>query len=171
MKFKDKYWTKSFLKDLEFTRSFGDVAFVAKSLIETIPKPVIGLSAPLTTGGYGLENNTKIIEQSIYKLESFGFNVFNFIPLSIGLLPLIGDWNKNNKDYCMPVIEITYRQIFESKMLEIIFSIPRKEPSIGAGRESEILFELGIPVLDFPMGWYFEILNKLDLKYSKRRML
>ena len=128
-------------------------------------------SAPLTTGGYGLENNTKIIEQSVFKLESFGFNVFNFIPLSVGLIPLIEDWNKNNKDYCMPVIEITYRQIFESRLLEIIFSIPRKKFSIGAGRESEILSELRIPVLEFPTGWYLEILSKLNLEYSKRRKL
>ena len=43
MIFRDKYWTESFLKDLEFTRSFGDVAFIAKSVIKTIPKPVFGL--------------------------------------------------------------------------------------------------------------------------------
>ena len=40
MIFRDKYWTESFLKDLEFTRSLRDVALLAKSVIKTIPKPV-----------------------------------------------------------------------------------------------------------------------------------
>lgn len=165
--FKDKYWTEDFLKDLEFTKSFDDVSFVAKSVIKTIPKPVFGLTAPLTTGGYGLKNNIKIIENSILMLENFGFNVFNFIPLSIGLIPLIEDWNKDNEGYCMPIIDITYRKIFESRLLKIIFSIPRKKFSIGAGREGEIFLELGIPVLELPIGWYKEILNKSKVKHSE----
>ncbi|HAS80704.1 MAG: hypothetical protein UR25_C0003G0094 [Candidatus Nomurabacteria bacterium GW2011_GWE1_32_28] len=159
----ETYWTKDYLREIKNVKSFEETADIAISVIKTIPKPVFGLTAPFTTGGHGLANNIKIIEKSIYKLEEFGFNIFNFIPLSIGLTPLIEDWNKNNNDYCMSVIDVTYRQIFESKLLEIIFSIPRNKPSIGAGRESEILLELNIPVLNFPMGWYQEILDELKI--------
>lgn len=157
-----EYW-KPFLKDLPLCISFDDAGFIGESVVEAMPKPSVGLSAPLTTGGFGLEINTKIVERSILKLESYGFHVFNFLPLSIALVPLINNWGKNNTGYCMPVIDITYGRIFKSRKLEIIFSIPRKKFSIGAGRESEILSELCIPVLDFPAGWYEEILRQLEL--------
>jgi hypothetical protein len=158
-----KYW-KPFLGDLPLCRSFDDVGFIGESVVKSMPEPSVGLTAPLTTGGFGLEINTKIVEESILKLESYGFHVFNFLPLSIGLIPLIENWKRDNTGYCIPIINVTYGRIFKSRKLEIIFSIPRKKKSIGADREKEILLELGIPILNFPVGWYWEILLNLGIK-------
>jgi hypothetical protein len=158
-----EFW-KPFLEDLLLCRSFDDVGFIGESVIRTMPEPSVGLTAPLTTGGFGLEVNTKVVEWSILKLENYGFHVFNFLPLSIGLIPLIKNWKKDNTGYCMPIIDVTYGRIFKSRKLEIIFSIPRNKKSIGADREKEILSELGIPIIDFPKGWYEEILENLGIK-------
>ena len=165
-------WSPKYVNAIKMVKSFEEIADIAISVIETLSKPVVGVTLPITSGGYGLENNLKIAEKCVLKLHSVGFSVFNILPLEFGIRPLKAGWKKKNEGYCMPILEITYRKIFESMLLEIFFSTlkydPSSEPSFGAGWEDETLFNLNIPVLDFPSGWYEEILKDLGLtKHSE----
>ena len=160
-------WPQKYIEQIKLVKSFEEIAEISISVIKTLSEPVVGVTLPITSGGYGLKNNLEIARRCVLKLYSVGFSVFNIVPLELGIRPLKAEWKKKNDGYCVPILEVTYRTIFESKLLEIFFSTLKydinQEPSIGATWEGETLFNLDIPVLDFPEGWYQEILKELNL--------
>lgn len=82
------FWKKEHQDQLKKVSSFEELGEIGVSVIKTMPQPVYGISAPYTTGGFGLENNAKIIKSCIQELSLYEFNVFNFLPLDIGVLVL-----------------------------------------------------------------------------------
>ena len=157
------YWTEEFRKEMRNSKSFETVADVAIKVVKTMPRPVYGISAPYTTGGFGLENNTKIIEACILELSSYELNIFNFLPLEAGISPLKAEWEKNNIGYCSPILNITYKKIFKYGNFKAVWRTSNWYTSEGCDKEDKIFRSLNIPIYSFPEIRFKQILEGLKL--------
>lgn len=163
-----KHWTEQHIIELENAKNFARVAEIAISVLEMMPSPIFEVCGPISTGAYGYENNLKIFEGCILKLDSFGFSVFNLIPLRLSFDRLINEWiNSGNNEYCKPILEIVYRNIFESTLVECAFFLPNWQTSFGARWERKTLSSLKIPILEYPIGWHSSVLKDLEIKNSE----
>lgn len=127
-------------------------------------KEVWGISTPYTTGGYGIEINTRIFNECMYFLEKNNMKVFNFPVLDVAIKPLRIKWcEENKKNYCALIFDITYNKIFQFADFNGIFRTPIWQSSDGCKKEDGIFKSFGIPVYKFP-GYKTFIEKKLNFQ-------
>jgi hypothetical protein len=129
-----------------------------------MPKPISQVCGPISTGGFGNRAmNTKLFGRCIAELRRRELNPFDQLVMQDAMADLVETWHREYPDrtYCDPILEVIYRQIFESRLVVRTFFLPDWETSHGARWEREHVTRLGLEVHEFPMEWYQSIMEEI----------
>ena len=75
------YWTPEDFLKLEKAETYTDLHAIAEVIISRMPKPFGQVCGPIATGGLGsIEANLHAFNETIKKLQSEGYVVFDQIP-------------------------------------------------------------------------------------------
>ncbi|MCM2339010.1 MAG: hypothetical protein NDI62_00965 [Burkholderiales bacterium] len=126
---------------------------------------ICGISTPYTTGGYGIELNTKIFYKCMRYLESIGYTIFNFPVLDIAIRPLREKWcEEKGVKYCEPIFGVVYNDVFQFGGFEEIFRTSNWPSSDGCNTEDGLFKKFNINVSSFPEEEFKKILKSLNLE-------
>lgn len=138
-----KYWTQHHHEQMTKAKNVAELLVVANSVIDSIPRPLVYVSGPISTGGKGsVAENLKVFRKTIAGLEKNGLNVFNYLPLH----RKIAEFSAGHDGYFTPVLDELFLPIFESKKIDKILFIPGWETSKGAKWEHETAVNLKIDI-------------------------
>lgn len=150
-----RHWTGEQRTRLDAVGSLaeaGDLAVEVLSRMKEREQAIIQVCGPMSTGGLGsLEKNMERFAHAIGALQDRGFLVFNQIPFQ-GAIVRLTDHHAGG-EYCIDILEVFYRKIFECRHISRAMFLPGWESSTGARWEREFVAARGIPVDEFPERW------------------
>lgn len=164
-----KYWNADRLTRVENATEFSQLTPVALEILDSMPKPIIQVCGPITTGGIfgSVDLNTEYFSLSIAFFELMGINVFNQIPFEDALHRMVKIWRGNgNIGYCTPILEDFYGPIFESRKISSFYFLPAWETSFGARWEHEQGGKLGIQIVHLEENWVISYMRDIAKKIS-----
>jgi hypothetical protein len=124
---------------------------IALQILERIPKPIIQICGPISTGGKGsLEANIAEFNKAIFFFNAKGENVFNQIPFQDGMKKLKG----NIKGYNTRILTEFYLPLFHSRKISKYKFLPNGKGSIGTEWEREQVELLGFEFEDLQIDWF-----------------
>ncbi|MBI4268420.1 DUF4406 domain-containing protein [Candidatus Uhrbacteria bacterium] len=134
---------------IENSQTFQDLLAIALRILERMPRPLVQVSGPITTGGTGSEEaNSLRIHETRKALQDSGHHVFDYMIFQESLMRLRDACCTER--YCMELMEIFFRGIFESGHISKVFFLPDWESSIGARWERQVVSEQGLEIIDIP---------------------
>jgi len=140
-----KYWKKENKIDLELATTFEDLAKIALSILDRMPKPIVQVCGPITSGGTGSTNeNIKILKKAIKELVSKGANVFDQTVFEESLWRILKTPYAKGKDH---LLEAFYLPLFESGLIATLDFLPNWESSYGAVWEHNKAQQLDIQII------------------------
>ncbi len=158
VEYMNEYWTDKEIKSLDSAPTFyelGDIALTILQRMKKVGKPIVQICGPMSTGGRGnLEENMKFFGQTVQIATNKGLTVFNQMPFQDAMIR-IAKW-KPGDAYAEDILEIFYRKIFESGLLDEVLFLPDWQSSRGARWERDIAVKLNIPIKEFPVEWLGE---------------
>lgn len=127
---------------------------LAESAIERLkklPQPVVRVSGPLTSSGYGYEKNLERFIKAQQILRDKGFTVFDYfednddedVIKSLGLT-----WEEVMNHYHNPILD--------SGLISEVFMMPLWEQSNGAKAEYEYFLKNNLKINYIPEEWFSE---------------
>ena len=139
------YFTKEDLEALKKVTTYQQMFEIAKVILKRIPKPVIQLCGPISTGGAGsVEKNMERMNTVVKYLQKQGKNVFNQLPFEEPMQKVIS--LRKEKHYDMSLLNEFYKPIFEQGLLDILCFLPDWESSVGARWEHDQALRLGLKI-------------------------
>ena len=126
-----------------------ELSLLAIKRLQELPQPVVRVSGPLTSGGYGYEENLRRFKIAQEKLKNSGYTVFDYFeePHNEALIvELDMRWQE--------VMEYYHRPIMETRLMSAVFMMPRWQESNGAKLEYEYAIRLGLEIEEIPEGWF-----------------
>ena len=147
----ERYWTDEHRKKLLLATSFEELADLGEEILHRMPNPVTEVCSPLTTGGRGsFRENVHVYEYVSCRLTSLKHNVFRIMPFENGMQRLRTAWHLTHGDdaYCMPILEVFYKRIFDSGKVRWAYFIPGWESSFGARWERDYCMRIGVQIID-----------------------
>lgn len=146
-------WTDEELGALSGATSLhaiADHAVAHLTRLAAMGEEVVQLCGPMSTGGLGcLERNMERFAAAVLQLHEAGYLVFNQIPLQDRII--VATDHHAGGPYCMDILEILYRRIFESGHVVQAFFLPDWQSSTGARWEYDFVQRCGIGAADFPL--------------------
>lgn len=143
------HWTHNHLSKLDVLQTYAEMREVALAFLEELPKPIVQVCGPITTGGRGsIEENIKAFGEAIAYLSAQGKIVFDQRPFEIPMQR--AKMIAKKEGYPFDLLEEFYLPIFESKLIEELFFLPGWESSTGAKWEHEQAVRLGIKISYLP---------------------
>lgn len=141
---------------MDKAETFEDLAEIAINIIKEMSKsglPIVEICGPISTGGLGsLEKNLARFENAIEKAIKNGLQVFNQAPFEVAIKRLSDKYPKTD-GYCMSILDIFYRKVFESGYIKIALFLPDWQSSRGATWERKTVSDLGIEIREYPLEW------------------
>ena len=129
--------------------TLGTLARETIERLRSMPQPIVRVCGPLTTGGFGYEENAKRIAAAEKILQAKGYTVF-----------LFGDAEESIKDSGYShaaVMDLFHRPVLESGLISEAFFLKGWHESKGATIERQTCEEIGtIAITDFPEEWFEE---------------
>lgn len=114
--------------------------------LETLPQPIVRVCGPLTTGGFGYEENTKRLEQAEQILHDKGMTVFRFGDSEMEI---------QGKGYSHAAIMDEFHQpILASGLIADTYFLSGWEASQGATIERDLARKYDIGIKEFPEEWF-----------------
>lgn len=152
----NEYWKEIEKEALKNTATLTETASIAISILvrmkESNGHQVVTICGPMSTGGLGnIEANMHRFRQAIDAAQDNGLVVFNQVPFQEAIVRITG--YKEGSEYCMDILEIFYRNIFESGYISKTLFLPGWQSSRGASWERELVTSLGIPAEEYPIEW------------------
>ena len=127
-----KYWTHNDLLTLEKVTSFSKMGDIGIEILQKMPKPIVQICGPVSTGKTGsIEQNIQRLQQAAVYLESRGYYVFRQGIFEAKISELIKKYH-SQKTYCKDTLEIFYRKLFVSRLINSFYFLPGYEDSIGS---------------------------------------
>ncbi len=149
------HWTKEDLALLARTETCADMFTVAKRVLNRLPKPVVQVCGPISTGGAGsLKKNLALMDRAVELLHTHGRHVFSQLPFEE---PMQRIKYAHQGSYAMTLLDDFYKPLFESGLVDALYFLPAWQSSFGARWEYEQAKRLGIKTLFFPKGWDGEV--------------
>lgn len=141
---------------MEGAETFEDLAEIAIDRLKEMSllgKPIVQICGPISTGGLGsLEKNIARFEKAIKIANDRGLQVFDQIPFEGSMKRLSAKYPKTD-GYCLPILDIFYKKVFESGYVKTTLFLPDWQSSKGATWERKLVSGLGIEVRDYPLEW------------------
>jgi hypothetical protein len=117
--------------------------------LNMLPQPVVRVSGPLTSGGYGYHENLRRFLIAQERLKGQGLAVFDYFEGNDDeqqIAPLELPW--------LEVMEYYHRPIMATGLLKTCYMMPRWQESNGAKYEHQFALELGLEIRDIPEEWF-----------------
>jgi hypothetical protein len=141
-----EYWREEDFFDLEKVQSFGEMFLIAKRVIERMPKELVQVCGPITSGGLGsVEENLHYLNNHIQKLQDSNIDVFDQMPFESTIHRLFNDPLRTQKHDA--VLTDFYLPLFTSGVITSLYFVPGWESSRGANWEHEKAKELKLSIV------------------------
>ncbi|MFA6476124.1 MAG: hypothetical protein WCV68_01765 [Candidatus Paceibacterota bacterium] len=141
---------------MDKVETFEDLAEIAIGMLEEISKsgkPIAFVCGPISTGGLGsIEKNLAHLEKAIETAGKNGLQVFSQTPFEDTLQRLAKKYPKTD-GYCLPILNIFYKKVFESGYIKIALFLPDWQSSKGATWERQLFSNLGLQIQEYPLEW------------------
>ena len=125
--------------------------------MSALEKPIVQICGPMTTGGRGsLKANMAFFKKAQLVASDKGLVIFDQTPFQDAMIRLSLEWGKR-KEYCMPILEVFYRGVFQSGYIAALYFLPDWERSVGSIWERKEGVKLGLTILEYPMEWLYLI--------------
>jgi hypothetical protein len=114
-----------------------------------LPQPVVRVSGPLTSGGFGYEENLRRFTIAQQKLRERGFTVFDYFEDNDDediIKTLDVEWGEVMEHYHMPILE--------TGLIKTVYMMPRSEESNGAMTEKQYFEKNGLQIEQVPEEWF-----------------
>ncbi len=114
-----------------------------------LPQPVVRVSGPLTSGGYGYEENLRRFITAQEKLRAQGLTVFDYFEGN--------DDERHIVSLELPWLEIMehyHKPIMAAGLLKTCYMMPRWQESNGAKYEHQFALDLSLEIKDIPEDWF-----------------
>lgn len=164
-----RYYSTEDYRAIQEAQDFQALAKTALLVLRKKPRLAVMVCGPITTGGFGLEQNKLVFQRAIEvlveeedSLGEFGWPVFNQWPLESAIDRL--RTGRSLEDYCHDILHILYAQIFRSGLVRGGIFLPGWESSTGAQWERQFLQDHNLSVEKYPEHLYQRILMELRLK-------
>lgn len=159
-----QYWTLERLERLERVHSFEEAAELALEIIREMPAPRCQVCGPISTGGLGsIAANSVAFRFAVDLLRAQGENPFDQMPFEGVFVRLVKEWQAaGGTGYCMPILEVFYRRIFESGLIGKMIFLPGWESSYGAKWERDHGLKAGLEIVDMADEAWQEVLREMS---------
>lgn len=117
--------------------------------LRKLPPPVVRVSGPLTSGGFGYERNLERFIIAQRRLREEGFTVFDYFEDNddeAAIKELAVDWGMVMEHYHLPILE--------TGLISAVYMMPGSETSNGATMEREYFVRQELPVREIPESWF-----------------
>lgn len=129
--------------------TLGELAKGAIKRLESLPQPVVRVSGPLTSGGFGYDENLKrfviaqqkLREQELTVYDYFEDNSDEEIIKSLGV-----SWQD--------VMNFYHQPILETGLIQAVYMMPKSEESNGAKMERDYFQNNNLEVNEIPSEWF-----------------
>lgn len=158
-----KYWTLERLERLAVIGSFEEAADLALEIIREMPAPRCQVCGPISTGGLGsIAANSVAFRFAVDLLRARGENPFDQMPFEGLFVRLVKEWQAaGGTGYCLPILEVFYRRVFESGLITKMIFLPGWESSFGARWERHHSWQAGLETFDLTDDAWQEVLRQL----------
>lgn len=126
-----------------------ELADIAIARLRELPQPVVRVSGPLTSGGYGYEENHRRFLFAQAKLRDQGYTVFDYFEGhhdEAQIVELELPWEE--------VMEHYHHPIMATGLITTVFMMPKWRESNGATWEHQFAEELGLQIRPIPDSWF-----------------
>ncbi len=145
---------------IDSAQTFEELSIVALDVLKKMNEsgePIVEICGPISTGGLGsLEKNLERIKRAIETANKNGLQVFDLIPFESAISRLMIKYPKTD-GYCLPILDVFYRKIFESGYISRALFLPDWQSSRGATWERNITKSLNIKIEEYREEWLEEI--------------
>ncbi len=118
--------------------------------LKELPQPVVRVSGPLTSGGFGYEENLRRFMLAQEKLRAKGYTIFDYFEGNHDERQIvdleISDWKEIMKHYHNPIMA--------TRLITTVFMMPKWRESNGATWEHEFATTLGLQIRTIPDSWF-----------------
>jgi hypothetical protein len=129
------YYLPEHLRLLREAQTFEDVASVAVSVLDSMPHGIHVISGPISSGGYGIEQNLRKFNAAINALAVRGITVFSQMPLEDPIRRIRCDPRYSSP---LRLLRAIYLRIFGHRKVTSICFLPEYRESFGATWEHEL---------------------------------
>lgn len=137
----------------EIVSTLRQLALEDIARLETLPKPLVRVCGPWTTGGWGLEENLRRYKAAVEALESRGFTVVDYFESEKVIKTLGAEHADIMREYHEPILGCG--------LISEAFFMPKWQESKGSIWEKDF-FEKNTDtkIVEMPDEWIQEKLNK-----------
>lgn len=118
--------------------------------LKELPQPVVRVSGPLTSGGFGYEENLRRFILAQEKLRTKGYTIFDYFEGNHDERQIkelgISNWKE--------IMEHYYNPIMATGLIKTMFMMPRWRESNGATWEHEYATKLGLQIRTISESWF-----------------
>ncbi len=144
-------WKQPHLELLDKAENFSELKDIAIEVVKAMPQPIGQVCGPISTGGLGsIEENLKMMDKTILKLNDQQKNIFNQSPFEIPMQSMKTKLGTSLIEANQKLLDDFYLPIFESGHIKTLYFISGWESSHGARWEHEKAKELGIDIVYLP---------------------
>lgn len=164
------HWQEHHIQKVSSATSFSDVGALVCEIAAFMPKPLLFISGPMTTGGLGhYSKNIILFQYAIETAREHGLSVFNQTMLEEHLQRLVRAWLKENpqESYCHNVLSEVYEVLMKSGHIHEIHLLPDWHTSRGARFERELAEEIRLPAREFPEHMYAIAKDKAERFFAR----
>jgi hypothetical protein len=142
-----QYWDKDDLEKVNKVISIEELYTIAKKIVTKMPKPIVQVCGPISTGGQGsIEANLNLFNQTILSLQAQDLSVFDQMPFEESMARLSLELRAQGK-YDNSILTDFYFPLFESGNISTFYFLPNWQSSVGARAEHQKAEELGIKII------------------------
>ena len=131
-----QYWEKKDYKELGKVESMKEVYIVAERILKRMPKPVVQVCGPISSGGEGFANkNLEALKEAIRNLQRQGLNVFDQTPFDMAVRRIKSKTPQT--EYFESILVDFHLPLFELGIISTLYFMPNWQTSHGAKWEHE----------------------------------
>ena len=146
-----QYYNKEHLQKIAECKDYEDMVTVALEILRDIPKPLVQVCGPVSTGGKGsIEKNLLRLENAMLKLVAQGINVFDQASFEEPMQKIRQESSKTSDESNLELLERFYKPLFESGLINTLYFLPDWQSSFGARWERKQAEQLGMNIIDLP---------------------
>ena len=129
----------------------AELAAGAIDRLGQLTQPVVRVSGPLTSGGFGYERNLERFLVAQRNLREQGLTVFDYFEDNDDeevIKTLNVDWGQVMQHYHMPILK--------TGLITTVYMMPKSAESNGATMEREYFERENLAVIEIPESWFTE---------------
>ena len=140
-----KYWEEKDFQDLERAESMGDTYIIAERILKRMPKLVVQVCGPISSGGGDSINNLEALKRAIRDLQEKGLNVFDQTPFDATVRRIKSKTLPT--EYFESVLTDFHLPLFELGIISTLYFMPNWQTSHGAKWEHEQGKKMGLEII------------------------